>query len=166
MTQLYSDLRMLSNKVDMNRLNFDSDAVSGAPVYARSMVDRAVPNLPSRDFDATVRFYERIGFVVEFRDEGWLILRRGTLRLEFFPFADIDPWTSDHMCSVRVSDLDELHTTIDRSGIPLGTTGIPRLTRIALEPWGQRVAYLIDLDGNQLSLIEDMRESQRDDAPP
>jgi hypothetical protein len=119
------------------------------------MVDRAVPNLPSRDFAATVRFYERFGFVVEFRDEGWLVMRRGTLQLEFFPFADVDPWRSDHMCSLRVSDLDELHGAIDRAGIPRGVVGIPRLTPITLESWGHRAAYLIDLDGTQLSLIED-----------
>lgn len=155
MTQLYSDLRMLSNKVDMNWLNFGFEAERPSPGYARTMVDRAVPNLPSRDLAATVLFYERLGFAVEFRDEGWLIMRRGTLRLEFFPFADIDPWTSNHMCTIRVSDLDELHATIDRAGIPRGVVGIPRLTPITLESWGQRAAYLIDLDGTQLSLIED-----------
>ena len=50
------------------------------------MADRALPNLPSRDLDATVAFYSAFGFEVGFRDEGWLILRRGEVQLEFFPF--------------------------------------------------------------------------------
>src|SRR2546428_13438211 len=37
------------------------------------MVDRATPNLPSRDLDATARFYARLGFVEKFHDEGWMI---------------------------------------------------------------------------------------------
>ena len=55
------------------------------------MADRAVPNLPSRDFAATVAFYGRFGFGEDYRDDGWLILRRGSMRLEFFPFPDLDP---------------------------------------------------------------------------
>lgn len=31
------------------------------------MSDRATPNLPSRDFDQTRQFYERLGFALAFR---------------------------------------------------------------------------------------------------
>jgi predicted lactoylglutathione lyase len=33
--------------------------------------------LPSRDFEATARFYEKLGFVESWRDAGWMILERG-----------------------------------------------------------------------------------------
>ena len=36
--------------------------------YPLAMVDRAVPNLPSRDFAATVDFYVAFGFVETFHD--------------------------------------------------------------------------------------------------
>ncbi len=119
------------------------------------MADRAVPNLPSRSFAATAEFYGRFGFVEAFRDDAWLILRRGDLQLEFFPSPALDPWTSSFMCSVRVADLDELWTAIAGSGIDIATKGIPRLTPIALQPWGKRVGFLNDIDGSQLHLIED-----------
>lgn len=119
------------------------------------MTDRAVPNLPARNFAATVEFYGRFGFVVGFRDDGWLILHRDALQLEFFPLPGLDPWTSSFMCSIRVDDLDGLHTAIAESGVPLAEAGIPRLTPIATQPWGQRAGFLIDLDGTQLHLIED-----------
>ncbi|WP_344739876.1 bleomycin resistance protein [Microbacterium awajiense] len=119
------------------------------------MADRAVPNLPSRDFDATVEFYGRFGFEVRYRDGGWMILGRGGVRLEFFPAPEVDPYSSGYMASIRVADLDGLYAEVRASGVPERTTGIPRLVPVALQEWGRRVGYLIDLDGTQLHLIED-----------
>ncbi|MDN3495179.1 bleomycin resistance protein [Planococcus sp. APC 4015] len=119
------------------------------------MPDRAVPNLPSRDFDTTVAFYRGFGFEVEYRDGGWLILRRGGVQLEFFLAPEIDPYASWSMCSIRIEDLDEMYAAIRRGGVPERTTGIPRLVPIALQEWGHRAGFLIDVDGTQLHLIED-----------
>jgi catechol 2,3-dioxygenase-like lactoylglutathione lyase family enzyme len=126
------------------------------------MPDRAVPNLPSRDFDATVSFYRRFGFEVDYRDGGWLILRRGGIVLEFFLAPEIDPYASWSMCSIRIDDLDAMYAAIRRAGVPERTRGIPRLVPIALQEWGQRAGFLIDVDGTQLHLIEDTgrRESR------
>jgi len=119
------------------------------------MGDRAVPNLPSRDFAATAEFYGRFGFVEGFRDDQWLILHRGALQLEFFPFPGLDPLTSSFMCSIRVADLDELYAAVAGSGVPVATRGMPRLTLITRQRWGQRAGFLNDIDGSQLHLIED-----------
>lgn len=119
------------------------------------MVDRAVPNLPSRSFEATTAFYGRFGFEVAYDDGGWLILHRGTVVLEFFLWPELDPYSSGYMASIRVADLDELFDAVRAGGVPEVMTGIPRLIPIALREWGQRAGYLIDLDGTQLHLIED-----------
>ena len=119
------------------------------------MADRSVPNLPARDFDATVAFYEAFGFATEYRDGGWLVLRRGGVVLEFFLAPELDPYSSWFMASIRVADLEELYAAVRESGVPEVITGIPRLTPIALREWGQRAGYLVDLDGTQLHLIED-----------
>ena len=124
------------------------------------MVDRAVPNLPSRDFAATVAFYGRLGFEEDYRDDGWLVLRRGTMRLEFFRYPDLDPFQSSFMCSIRVDDLPALVDAIGSSGVPRTVTGIPRLIPIAMQEWGQRAAFLIDLDGTQLHLIENTADDE------
>ncbi|NQX28991.1 bleomycin resistance protein [Microbacteriaceae bacterium VKM Ac-2854] len=118
------------------------------------MPDLAVPNLPSRDFDRTERFYGGFGFERIFRDEGWLILARASVQLEFFPAEDLDPFTSSFMCSIRVADVDELFDAIDRSGVPRATVGMPRLHPVRLQDFGLRAGYLIDPDGTQLALIE------------
>ena len=118
------------------------------------MADHAVPNLPSRDFDDTCAFYGGFGFERAYRDEGWLILRRGELRLEFFLFPDLVPEESSFMCSVRVDDVDELYRQIKDAGVVEKTAGHPRLHPVRLQAWGQRAGFLIDGDGTQLNLIE------------
>ncbi|MCT9820795.1 bleomycin resistance protein [Microbacterium sp. W1N] len=116
--------------------------------------DRAVPNLPSRNFDATEAFYSSFGFERAFRDDGWMILVRGSLQLEFFPHPALDPAKSDFMCSLRVANVDELFEAIIRAGVNVGSIGVPRLHAVRTQPWGLRAGYLIDLDGTQLALIE------------
>lgn len=126
-----------------------------AGVSHSHMTDRAVPNLPAREFDRTIAFYSAFGFVTAYRDGGWLILRRGGVVLEFFLAPELDPYSSWFMASIRIGDLDELYEAVLASGVPEVTTGIPRLVPVALREWGQRAGYLIDLDGTQLHLIED-----------
>ncbi|MCS5719752.1 bleomycin resistance protein [Herbiconiux sp. CPCC 205763] len=116
--------------------------------------DRAVPNLPSRDLDRTDGFYGAFGFERVFRDEGWLILARGGLQLEFFPAPDLDPLSSTFMCCLRVADVDELYGAIRRSGVVEATRGMPRLHPVRMQDWGLRAGYLVDPDGTQLTLIE------------
>lgn len=118
------------------------------------MTDRAVPNLPSRDFDVTVAFYAGFGFEPDYRDDGWLILRRGELQIEFFAFPELVPEQSSFMCSVRDDDVDELYRQIRQSGVEEKSVGHPRLHPVQLQPWGLRAGFLIDPDGTQLHLIE------------
>ena len=70
------------------------------------MTDHATPNLPSRDFEATLLFYSALGFVEDWRDGGWMVLRRGHATLEFFPHPGLDPLTSWFSCCLRLDDLD------------------------------------------------------------
>ena len=120
------------------------------------MTDYAVPNLPSRDFDVTLTFYGGFGFGLVYRDDGWLMLRRGELRLEFFTVPGLVPEESSFMCSVRVDDVDELYRRIEASGVVEKTVGCPRLHPVQVQPWGQRAGFLIDPDGTQLNLIENI----------
>lgn len=100
------------------------------------MTDRAVPNLPSRDFDDTIAFYGEFGFELAYRDDGWLTLHREELQLEFFLFPELVPGESSFMCSVRVDDVDELYRQIKGAGVVEKTVGRPRLHPVRLQPWG------------------------------
>lgn len=116
------------------------------------MTDRATPNLPSRDLAATSAFYARLGFREQFRDDGWMILVRDTLQLEFFPHRELDPRENYAGACLRVADARALHAAFATAGLP--SRGIPRLTPPADEPWGFRMFALVDEDGNLLRGLE------------
>jgi len=118
------------------------------------MADHATPNLPSRDFEATSRFYGALGFTQTWRDEGWMILRRGGLTLEFFPYPDLDPAQSSFGCCLRLDELTRFYDACKVTGLREARTGIPRLSPPRLESSGLRIAYLVDLDGSLLRLVQ------------
>jgi catechol 2,3-dioxygenase-like lactoylglutathione lyase family enzyme len=116
-------------------------------------MDHATPNLPSRDFDATSAFYAALGFEKGWRDEGWMILERGGLTLEFFPHPDLDPSQSWFSCCLRLDDLPAFYRACLDAGLPESPHGHPRLHPPREETSGLTVAALIDLDGSLVRLI-------------
>ncbi|HEV2747385.1 MAG TPA: bleomycin resistance protein [Allosphingosinicella sp.] len=118
------------------------------------MTDHATPNLPSRDFAATSRFYAALGFTEGWRDEGWMILSRGKLTLEFFPHPALDPLTSWFSCCLRLDDLDGFYALCRNAGLPEDRVGQPRLHPPKREAWGGRIGALIDVDGTLVRLIQ------------
>lgn len=118
------------------------------------MADYATPNLPSRDFTATVTFYSALGFSTLYRDAGWLILTRGGLSLEFFPYPGLDPATSSFGSCLRLDDVDAFHAECVRAGVPQTESGFPRLQPPRPEASGLRIGALLDPDGSLLRLIQ------------
>ena len=117
------------------------------------MADRATPNLPSRDFAVTSDFYAELGFVEQFRDDRWMVLARGELVLEFFPFPDLNPATSSFGSCLHLDDLDSFYETCVAAGVPEVQVGWPRLHAPADEASGMRIGALIDPDCSLLRLI-------------
>lgn len=118
------------------------------------MTDHATPNLPSRDFEATSRFYAALGFVEDWRDDGWMILTRGKLTLEFFPHPELDPKTSSFSCCLRLDDLDAFYSACKAAGLAESCIGQPRLHPPRIEESGMRIGALIDPDGTLVRLIQ------------
>jgi catechol 2,3-dioxygenase-like lactoylglutathione lyase family enzyme len=117
-------------------------------------MDHAAPNLPSRDFEATTSFYARLGFEQGWRDEGWMIQKRGDLTLEFFPHPELDPATSWFSCCLRLDDLPAFYAACVAAGVPEACRGHPRLHPPQQEASGLTIAALIDPDGTLLRLIQ------------
>jgi catechol 2,3-dioxygenase-like lactoylglutathione lyase family enzyme len=127
-------------------------ARSGQRPGLSRMTDRATANLPSADFDRTARFYAALGFAVQFKDKGWMILQRGALELEFFPLK-IDPLTTIASACLRVDDLDALRSAFAAVGIAESGRGTPRLTPVEVA-YGLRMLAVVDPDGNLLRCID------------
>jgi catechol 2,3-dioxygenase-like lactoylglutathione lyase family enzyme len=117
------------------------------------MSDRATPNLPSRDLARTEAFYTGLGFVTGFKDEGWLIMNRGPLSLEFFPLPRRDPNCMWFSCCLRMDDAKAFYADCVRADVPEREEGLPRLRPIEMQDWGGRLGALVDPDGNLIRLI-------------
>jgi hypothetical protein len=118
------------------------------------MADRATPNLPARDFAETAALYATLGFEEDFRDDGWMILSRGGVTLEFFPCPDLDPYQSSFSCCLRLDDLPAMMAEVHAADVPNARVGIPRFHPPVQEDSGLTIAYLIDRDGTLLRLIQ------------
>ncbi|GBF57689.1 bleomycin resistance protein [Candidatus Phycosocius bacilliformis] len=118
------------------------------------MSDYATPNLPSRDMDVTAAFYGKLGFELDYRAANWMILSRGGLELEFFPYPDLDPTTSSFSACWRVDDLEGLYQCCVQADIPRQAIGMPRIHPPQRDPSGLTIAYLIDPDGSLIRIIQ------------
>lgn len=118
------------------------------------MTDHATPNLPARDFAATLAFYAKLGFEEDYSSDAWMILSRGDVNLEFFPYPDLDPYQSSFSCCLRLDDLPAMMAQVEASGTPNVRKGVPRYHPAAPDPSGLTIAYLIDPDGTLLRLIQ------------
>lgn len=117
------------------------------------MGDRVTANLLSNDLDRTEAFYGRLGFVTGFKDDGWMILERGPLTIEFVPL-EVDPRSNVASCCIRADDLDGLYAAFAKAGLPGDCWSRPRLTPPKDEPWGMRMFALIDPDGNLIRCLQ------------
>ncbi len=127
------------------------------------MADRVNANLPARDLAATAAFYARLGFVERFRDDGWMILARGPLVLEFFPHPQLDPFASWFSACIRVDDPDALLKEWQGAGLPADPTSIPRLTGFFKPGTAPRMFAVVDENGSLLRVI-DNRDAGEPDA--
>jgi hypothetical protein len=117
-------------------------------------MDHATSNLPSRDYEVTFQFFASLGFQERWRDEGWMILTRGSIHLEFFPRPDLDPATSWFSCCLRLDDLDDFYAVCLAAKISEATMGAPRVHKPELEHSSLRIGALIDPDGTLIRLIQ------------
>lgn len=116
-------------------------------------MDRSTPNLPSAEFDATVAFYARLGFSVDYRGDGWMILSRGPLTVEFFAASGLAPCDSWFSACFRVDDLDALFAAFGAARISDDPQSIPRLTPPKTLPGVPRMFALIDPDGSLIRCL-------------
>jgi catechol 2,3-dioxygenase-like lactoylglutathione lyase family enzyme len=101
----------------------------------------ARPFVPAKDLELSKRFYVRLGFEKTL-DSEVAIFRIGSSGFILSPFDRAD----NFMMQLMVDDLDAWWAHIKSLNLD-GEFGVPAPTAPAVQPWGLRIAYLVDPSG-------------------
>lgn len=109
-----------------------------------SGTELARPFLPTKDFEQSKRFYEALGFpklldgdvAIFGAGSGGFILQR----------RHDEAWASNMMMQLMVDDLDAWWAHVAALDLP-ARFGVPSPRPPAMQPWGLRVAYVVDPAG-------------------
>jgi hypothetical protein len=102
----------------------------------------ARPFLPSRDFELSKKFYETVGFQ-KLLDSGEVAIFRAGSGGFLLQRRYQKEWAENCMMQPMVDDLDSWWAHILSLDLP-GRFGVQPPKSPAVQPWGLRVAYLVD----------------------
>lgn len=106
--------------------------------------ESARPFLPARDFDASKSFYEALGFR-KLLDADVAIFEVGDTSFILQRYYKKE-WAENCMMQLMVDDLDEWWTHMETLDLAK-SFGVAPPKPPAMQPWGLRVAFLIDPTG-------------------
>lgn len=104
----------------------------------------ARPFLPAKDFDLSKRFYETLGFE-KILDGDVAIFRAGSGGFILQRHYQKD-WAENFMMQLMVDDLDAWWKHIKALDLA-ARFGVPPPKAPAMQPWGLRIAYVVDPAG-------------------
>ncbi|MDP9088078.1 MAG: glyoxalase [Pseudomonadota bacterium] len=109
--------------------------------YVPSGTELARPFVPAKNLDLAKRFYVKLGFE-KVLDSDVAIFRVGSSSFILSPFDEAD----NFMMQLMVDDLDAWRAHL--KALNLETEfGVPAPRAPQVQPWGLRVAYLVDPSG-------------------
>lgn len=107
--------------------------------------ESARPFLPAMDLDRSKAFYEALGFTRELDSDDVAIYRIGATAFLLQNHYQKE-WAENFMMQLLVDDLDAWWVRIEALDLPT-RFGVPAPTPPAVQPWGLRIAYLVDPSG-------------------
>ena len=104
----------------------------------------ARPFLPTRDFDKSKAFYEALGFkkLLDSEVAIFAVGGGGFILQQYYQ----KEWAENSMMQLMVDDLDGWWKHIEALDLP-HTFGTPAPKPPAMQPWGLRIAYVVDPAG-------------------
>jgi len=100
--------------------------------------------MPAKDFDLSKKFYETIGFE-KLLDGEVAIFRAGSSSFILQRFYQKD-LAENFVMQLMVDDLDAWWTHIEGLDLP-AKFNVPPPRPPAMQPWGLRIAYIVDPSG-------------------
>ena len=104
----------------------------------------ARPFLPAKDIDLSERFYEALGFT-KVLDGEVAIFRVGASSFLLQNYFQKE-WAENFMMQLMVDDLDSWWAHVSSLALP-EKFGVPAPKPPAMQPWGLRIAYVVDPSG-------------------
>ena len=104
----------------------------------------ARPFVPAKDFGLSKRFYEALGFE-KLLDGEVAIFGIGTSSFILQNYFE-KTWAENFMMQLMVDDIDSWWRHIDQLDLP-ARFGVPKPKPPAVQPWGLRVAFIVDPSG-------------------
>jgi uncharacterized glyoxalase superfamily protein PhnB len=126
----------------------------------KSGTEIARPFLPAKDFEQSKRFYEALGFT-KVLDSEVAIFQIGASSFVLQNYFQKD-WAENFMMQLMVDDLDAWWSHISSLDLPQ-KFGVPAPKAPAVQPWGLRIAYVVDPSG-VLWHVAQRRENVAHDA--
>src|SRR4026207_584843 len=123
----------------------------------------ARPFLPAKDFDLSKRFYEAMGFT-KVLDWGVAIVRSGASSVILQNYCQKE-WAGNFMMQLMVDDLDAWWAHISALDLP-GRFNVPPPRAPAMQPWGLRVAYVVDPSGVLWHIAQRRADAAQDGRCP
>ena len=102
------------------------------------------PFIPAKDFNLSKRFYEALGFE-KVLDGEVAIFNAGSGGFILQNYYQKE-WAENFMMQLMVEDLDAWWDHITALDLP-GQFGVPSPKAPAMQPWGLRIAYVVDPSG-------------------
>ena len=106
--------------------------------------EAARPFLPAKDFAKSKAFYEALGFI-KVLDGDVAIFEIGYTGFILQQYFD-EAFAGHLMMQLMVDDLDGWWAHIERLDLP-AKFGVPSPKPPAMQPWGLRIAYVVDPSG-------------------
>lgn len=110
-----------------------------------SGTESARPFVPARDFPTSKAFYEALGFSRELDGDDVAIYRVGATSFLLQNYFQQE-WAENFMMQLLVDDLDGWWQRIASLDLP-ATFGVPAPKPPSLQPWGLRIAFVVDPSG-------------------
>ena len=119
-------------------------AKSGNGATVPSGTERARAFLPTNDFDVSKAFYVALGFTMVLEGEV-AIFTTGQSEIILTRFYQQE-YAENFMMQLLVDDLDAWWAYLSSLNLP-ERFGVPAPREPAMQPWGLRIAYVIDPSG-------------------
>ena len=129
----------------MNRMNKPMNVEAAGSSVVPSGTELVRPFLPSRDFELSKKFYEAVGFHKLLDSDDVAIFRAGSGEFLLQRRFQKD-WAENCMMQLMVDDLDAWWAHILSLDLPARFAVRPPKAP-DVQPWGLRVAYLVDPSG-------------------